>query len=385
MRKGVVIMNPVSIFDQKWSKGREVVWDINTPSVWGSRRIVGDVMACHWVEPQMPDWLRDDSALARDVTMTKAYAKLNEADVQSTVFAQELGKAVAMMRSPFKKALKHLGEYQKHVDRAMRKFRNSGLSQVEALQEIRARATLNAWRNAHLELNFGWKPIVMDINGAFKGLTRIAESKLNLPALRVSRDGWEHYYLGKGEVSVGRTPTGLQWGTASYQHTVQVRVNSGVAYVINEPSAAQSIQQAFGLGVSDIAPHVWEVLPYSWVFDYFVNVGDWLKSSILRPEIQIKGSWTTYLELWRCTSGLKAGITVVDPLDGSKIYPFEFQAEPINYESNRLERKVGIPRPSAPTIDPSSLSINRALNLAAISLSPFKSTRDTLSAMKVKH
>ena len=44
------------------------------------------------------------------------------------------------------------------------------------------------------------------------------------------------------------------------------------------PSCLAGFAEGFGLGVSDMLPAVWEAIPFSFMVDYFVNVGEVLDS-----------------------------------------------------------------------------------------------------------
>jgi hypothetical protein len=48
-----------------------------------------------------------------------------------------------------------------------------------------------------------------------------------------------------------------------------------------------------GLRDQDIPVTVWELVPWSFVVDWFVNVGDWIQAVTPNPSVTVKGSWTT--------------------------------------------------------------------------------------------
>jgi len=42
----------------------------------------------------------------------------------------------------------------------------------------------------------------------------------------------------------------------------------------NVPSCPAGFAEGFGLGISDVLPAVWEAIPWSFMVDYFINVGE---------------------------------------------------------------------------------------------------------------
>lgn len=117
-----------------------------------------------------------------------------------------------------------------------------------------------------LEYSFGWRPLIGDINGAINVLTG------GLPAFKVVGKA----RLAKSYVLSRQVPGGdpklhsFEFKNASY--------SVGWALHARVRGTNPNIATANQLGLLNPAFAAWEVIPFSFVVDYFVNVGEWLNS-----------------------------------------------------------------------------------------------------------
>jgi hypothetical protein len=128
-----------------------------------------------------------------------------------------------------------------------------------------------------LAYSFGIKPLVDDANDAWKACSALS-------------------------TDLGSTDTLPIVGTGLVRELIDIKVNQGVPFaphivkdyrtdktslvrykgaVIARPPGIRPILETFGVGFSDIAPAVWEAIPWSFLIDYFVNVGEVLDSARL--------------------------------------------------------------------------------------------------------
>lgn len=118
-----------------------------------------------------------------------------------------------------------------------------------------------AFASAVLEYSFGWAPLVSDVSNALSTLTA------GLPAFIVRgrgkvKDSFRSSWVTKGVPNV----TSSDFVVWESRHSIRARVRA-----IN-PNTALANQ----LGLVNLATPIWEVTPWSFVVDYFVNVGEWL-------------------------------------------------------------------------------------------------------------
>lgn len=117
-----------------------------------------------------------------------------------------------------------------------------------------------------LQLQYGWKPLLEDIYKAMKHL-----------AYTQNRDFTKVYRVRHGKDWEGDIPIGSSMragGSVSCRRTIVAKVTS--------------INQASLLGLSNPSATAWELLPWSFVADWFIPVSSYLEAINLRAGLQGK-------------------------------------------------------------------------------------------------
>jgi hypothetical protein len=118
-----------------------------------------------------------------------------------------------------------------------------------------------------LELQYGWLPLLSDVKAGAEWLAnrlevpfrqRYAASR-RVSALRTRNTPWVTYYLGVPNVN----PVPSCTCVAEYRKQI-------IAFITERPSVAVS------LGLTDPLSVAWEKIPFSFVADWFIPVGDYL-------------------------------------------------------------------------------------------------------------
>jgi len=113
------------------------------------------------------------------------------------------------------------------------------------------------WTNHWLELQYGWKPLLSDIYGSCQAL-----SKRDMSDWRVTAKA---YRSAKTPYKAGDS----SWtGSAERKQGVFVRIDA----IPNN----DLIMSLSNLGVLNPLTMIWEVLPWSFVVDWFIPIGNWL-------------------------------------------------------------------------------------------------------------
>lgn len=229
-----------------------------------------------------------DEVVANRKALTQFVNKVRstQTSVQGAIVAGEAVKTVRLLKSPVTALRKGLHGY---VDR-IRRFGNTRRSTSRSRSELQS-AISETW----LENSFGLQPLLNDIDD---GVKTIADALY-------AGDPMKAVVTGYGEET---SPVVGGWTLVSHgepqlfarpveKSIVRVRYLGSVrqgSYAVTNP-------QRTGFDLSNWGPTAWELLPYSFLADYFSNVGDiinaaTLSSSSLRwiMKTTIKEIGTTY-------------------------------------------------------------------------------------------
>lgn len=214
--------------------------------------------------------------LMRTTALNRAKAQLNDQlikhNADALTFLGEIREAVGLIRHPYKGAVDKVSEFLKKRKRFLKRS-NSG--------RIIRSATLDVATDAWLETVFAVSPL-------FKDIAELAEAAAEAAMKRPKR-----VYTGKG--FSGDTLATLPWVNVTgspplyyYGHTVHsskawAKCRAGcITEVPVEDTSFTGTLKRFaenaGINKANILPTFWELLPFSFVVDYFVPVGDYINS-----------------------------------------------------------------------------------------------------------
>jgi len=192
--------------------------------------------------------------------------------IQSSV---ELGQDIGELKQTIEGVIHPMRSLKEHI-----------LGYFSSLRKAKARyrkpASLRkALSDSYLEFNFGWRPLAADIADALVGLQNrqhadrypVKASAKQLFAGAISNDSLAAASVGQEANLVATAPTRT---TSVYSIRYKGMVRS---FAVNGRfSAAQTLQ----LDLPNFVPTVWDLIPYSFVVDYFANIGDIISAWSLR-------------------------------------------------------------------------------------------------------
>lgn len=144
--------------------------------------------------------------------------------------------------------------------RALRRGEMKKVFNTLGLPRKKLRGTVS---NRWLELQYGWLPLLSDLHGAVEEL----QQSLQRPRTRrVTARATSQVEL---DVQNGWYPHLQERGTI---HAEAKATAKAVCYIQQESLAASR------LGVTNPLNLAWELLPYSFVIDWFIPIGNWLNS-----------------------------------------------------------------------------------------------------------
>lgn len=195
-------------------------------------------------------------SVLRNEALTKILSDISDAKTNLPVLAAEASKTSALI----------LGTANK-VYRAMRAVRRGRFGEAAAILDITPKKSHNSW----LSYKYGWLPLLSDVKNSAEffaqqqygrqpefDLKRKATAKAQVSTSKSNDYGW----TGGGRASTS-TLTGV---TRTY--TIKARVR------LDNPHLATAQQ----LGLTNPLLVAWELVPYSFVFDWFIGVGDYLQA-----------------------------------------------------------------------------------------------------------
>jgi len=275
---GEVFMNPFSVSKTRRSTATSTL-TYGPLALWGSR-VANGTLACEWsIPPNRPSWFNVRVSDARTRTLLRAHSKVASEEFLALVTVAEATKTARMLAKPFAGARDLVNRIFARKSALVRKGLTLGA------------AATSAW----LEYRFGWKPILYDIQGikeAYVNNQVWHEKPVRLVARASDADiVWDL----PGSVTTALKTHGI-YGVLSANYSHRAKVSSGVLYELRDDSLEQATARRMGLRLSDVPQSVWELVPFSFVVDRFVDIGVWLKAITPKPGVTVLGSWTSQLD-----------------------------------------------------------------------------------------
>lgn len=177
------------------------------------------------------------------------------------------------------------------VTRPARALQSSASRFISRLRRLRIRETSGSnWArvvaDSWLELNFGWKPLLSDVRDGALALARTAtRDALSRQQFR-SHGSHEHIV---STPTVMRNPSLDPFNTLFYKgmriqkQTMEIILYGVWTTNLSNPevlhSSASRLASLSGLNWEDVPAQAWELIPWSFVVDYFSNVGDCIEAA----------------------------------------------------------------------------------------------------------
>lgn len=177
-------------------------------------------------------------------------------------FFGELHQTLRMIKSPAEALFKTANEY---------------LKALQKVKRLRPRAWKDAIPSLWLEYTFGWKPLISDIGNAFDAANSMLETE---HVVRIKGRGQSSGTVASYNYSTTEpfVPGKTNYLLARVFH--QVRETEQVKYygAINVKPGSDSTERwaRWGFTPDDFVPTAWELLPWSFLIDYFASIGDFI-------------------------------------------------------------------------------------------------------------
>jgi len=263
---------------------------------------------------------------------------------------KDLDTTVKMLRRPFQGSVDLVGRMLRYNKRHLGKTTRSAL-----------KASSNAW----LEYRYGWQPLLMDAETIISAAHKI-RGKLDKRRL-VARASVKKAFVTSsgGYVTGGLSCPGVDRIDGITKIESDLAVSAGVVYDLASQTTIDQLQQTMGSRASDLPANIWECVPYSFVIDWFANVGEWIQAITPNPAVTIKGNWAT--STWhkkRVDSNLSIVSSVV--LADGKPYLSKASLHDRCLVQSSVQRLVNLSMPSTPVVMKRPLSPLHSVDGAAL-------------------
>jgi hypothetical protein len=309
-----------------------------------------------------PADITSDVASLQARAITKSWANIDSSEIYALVSLMESGKTINGILDTVRRLRKfarnlkrlQLAEIRKDALIAKKAYALSTkfYSPKAAWKSLKGEFSLNSLADRYMEIRYGWRPLYYDLVGATNAFNKQFE------ALRQTfRGRTSDSYTGSGTASIGLVgqPWGQHFVLLNQSYTVDVVCRAGVLCDVD-----LSLMDPWGL--SKLPESAFDLIPCSFVFDWFFNLSDTL------------GAWTpnlgfTALASWIVTTKVTTQLTTVvgttstyDPDTSTKRYSGEISCDIGKTYAKITTEKWRLPDPSRSVLP----SWNPRLNVAKL-------------------
>lgn len=194
---------------------------------------------------------------AREVFYSKY--RSSQTAIAGGVALGELGETLRMLTSPAKALRKRVGDYYSRIlSRHAKRYAGRTTKQ-------RNRYLSETW----LEASFGWLPFISDVKDAMDAMSNRQHYLRDRIIIQAFADDKTDAYDPNGVTYAGGKLAYVCGVKTSHGASVQYRG----ALRATQESPIQKDARLWGFTPDQIIPTVWELMPYSFVIDYFTNIG----------------------------------------------------------------------------------------------------------------
>jgi hypothetical protein len=268
---------------------------------------------------------------------------------QGGTFLGELGEALNMIKRPGAALRAGLDRYYGAAKEAARRAKS-------------ARGKSGAIAGTWLEYQYGWRPLVSDIEDAFRAVNDFRRKDI----IHISATGTTDQNLGE------YTTTYTNGFFRCYfrylrEGSVSVRYKGAVRCSVSE---SPWTLENWGLNTSNFVPTVYNLIPYSFIVDYFSNIGQVIDGMSLG---RVEFTWGVRTErqlLRRCLMNIKPDDAFIKSAIGAQNrYNTTLQASGFTSEAISFSRSpvfsldIGV---ADVQLKVPGISSNKWMNLAAL-------------------
>lgn len=271
-KQGSLVLNPV---ESTYTETQPLLpcrgqYKYKLPLKWPTREGIGtqinEALVLPYVDLGIPS--NDDLNGLIEQSLVGAHAKASGSIAQLLVTAGEFQKTLDMI----------IGVKKRFADRLISVLRSP--SKKKGFKNALT-ATGDTW----LEYRYGWRPFVNDIDNIWEAFNT------DFVSTKTYRD---HFIVDQVDVNddlpTSRTMVGAHTMHSKMYCKANTKVKTVVLYRVN-PGFLNEVNYRFGL--NSVLSTAWELLPFSFVVDWFLTIGDWLTQLENKNMIEVVGACTS--------------------------------------------------------------------------------------------
>lgn len=274
---GEVFMNPASYYTQVWSWGGPGGFVATRSSSYPLQQNdhvnaqVDSYPHYFWSGRAPVEYatLVDATAMQTRV-ITQTWANVSKPDVEGLVALAELSQTIALLKNPLRELQKFVVSYAKAYSWNLKRVRKYRTQRVDEYLS-----------SEYLKFRYGVTPLLSDIEGILKAAERIhGEHRKTARALEYDTQEVVTQYNG--------VSTPYWYYDIEDVRSETCKVRAGVLYTTDI-----SLNSSFGMSATNIPSAIWETIPFSFVVDWLVNVGDLVRAFSPIVGNRYLASWVT--------------------------------------------------------------------------------------------
>lgn len=192
----------------------------------------------------------------------RSYLSARES-LQGLVAAGEVPETLRMIKSRSRSMSDALSRYLNRAEKLARSRSLGGRRRKRRGYKIKDFE--NDLADDWLEMAFGWKPLISDLDNGAEALAKAFTQSVD----------WVKPIDGRGELMVQNSNQLKTQSDPNRKWRIKKRIRPQVQYVgkVKLSPSAYTQMMRFGLTPDRFIPTVWELCPWSFLIDYFTNVG----------------------------------------------------------------------------------------------------------------
>lgn len=207
-----------------------------------------------------------------NLAVTKAYANVDASDMLSLATLAESGKTVEFLSSTFRRAIR--------VFKAVRKLE---------LRKLKREISMREFKDRYMECRYAIRPMIYDVNNTVKAL------KAPRGRLRKTYRGVAEDSITTQDQLIGKTFMGGVAVDIERKRVTTIKARAGVLCDVN-------VSMLSPFGGDKILETAWELLPFSFVADWFGNIGQTIGAWAPKVGVNQLASWVVVTETSTATN-----------------------------------------------------------------------------------